>query len=72
MKKLSNLFIALAVLLGNVMCVVVGYNYGILYLGGRYGMYSAPTWVAFLYAVPFGIGIAVCVMVAVVLRRSGK
>ena len=72
MKKLSNIFIALAVLLSNVMCAVVGYNYGILYLGGRYGMYSAPAGVAFLYAIPFGIGIAVCVVVAVVMRRRGK
>ena len=72
MKKLSTVFFVLAVLLSNVMCAVVAYNAGILYLGGKYGMYSAPTWVAFLYAIPFAIGIVVCVIVAVVLRRKEK
>lgn len=72
MKKISNLFIALAVLLSNVMCAVVAYNYCAMQWGVRYAMYSAPAWVAFLYAIPFGIGIAVCVVVAVVMRRRGK
>ena len=72
MKKLSNVFLLLAALLSNVMCAVVAYNAGILYMGGKYGMYSAPVWVAFLYAIPFGIGIAVCVIVTVVLRRKEK
>ena len=27
MKKISNIFIALAVILSNVMCAVVAYNY---------------------------------------------
>ena len=72
MKKMSNIFGALAIILSNVMCAVVAYNFGILYLGGRYGMYSAPAWVAFLYAIPFAIGIGVCVVVAVVLRRKAK
>ena len=72
MKRMSNIFIALAVLLSDVMCAVVAYNFGVLYMGGRYGMYSAPTWVAFLYAIPFVVGIVVCVVVAVVLRRKEK
>ena len=72
MKKMSNIFGALAIILSNVMCAVVAYNAGILYMGGKYGMYSAPVWVAFLYAIPFGIGIAVCVIVTVVLRRKEK
>ncbi len=72
MKKLSNVFLILAVLLSNVMCAVVAYNAGILYMGGKYGMYSAPVWVEFLYAIPFCIGIAVCIIVAVMLRRKEK
>ena len=72
MKKLSNIFLVLAVLLSDVMCAVVAYNAGILYMGGKYGMYSAPVWVAFLYAIPFAIGIAVCVTVAAVLRKKSS
>ncbi|MBP3593239.1 MAG: hypothetical protein J6J44_01825 [Lachnospiraceae bacterium] len=69
MKKIYNIFIVLAILLSDVMCAVVAYNFGILYLGGKYGMYSAPTWVAFLYGIPFVIGIVVCVIVAVVIKK---
>ena len=69
MKKIYNIFIILAVLLSDVMCAVVAYNFGILYLGGKYGMCSAPTWVAFLYGIPFVIGIVVCVIVAVVIKK---
>ena len=72
MKKISNLFIALAVLLSNVMCAVVAYNYCAMQWGAKYAMYSAPASVAFIYAIPFGIGIAVCLVVAVVLRKRGK
>ena len=72
MKKIRNIFILLAVILSDVMCAVVAYNFGILYLGGRYGMYSAPTWVAFLYGIPFAIGIVVCVIVALVLEKKEK
>lgn len=72
MKKISNIFLVLAVLLSDVMCAVVAYNYCRMQWGARYAMYSAPAWVAFLYAIPFGIGIVMCGVVAVVMRRREK
>ena len=72
MKKISNIFIALAILLSNVMCAVVAYNYCAMQWGAKYEMYSAPASVAFLYAIPFGIGIAVCIAVSVILRKNFK
>lgn len=67
MKKIYNIFIVLAILLSDVMCAVVAYNYGML----QWGMgFSAPAWVAFLYGIPFAIGIAVCMIVAVVLKKK--
>jgi len=72
MKKISNIFIALAVVLSDVMCAVVAYNFCRMQWGAKYAMYSAPAWVAFVYAIPFGIGIAVCLIAAVVLRRKGR
>ena len=72
MKKISNIFIALVVILCCVMCAVVGYNYASMQWGIQYAGYSAPASVAFLYAIPYGIGIVVCVTVAVVLRKKGK
>ena len=72
MKKISNIFIALAIILSNVMCAVVAYGYSNLQWGAKYAGYSAPASVAFLYAIPYGIGIVVCVIVAVVLRKKRK
>ncbi len=67
MKKIRNVFIALAILLSDVMCAVIAYNYGKL----QWGMgFSAPAWVAFLYGIPYAIGIAVCVIVAVVINKK--
>ena len=70
MKKISNIFIILAVILSNVMCAVVAYNYCAMQWGAKYAGYSAPASVAFLYAIPYGIGIVVCVIAAMVLRRK--
>jgi len=72
MKKISNIFIVLAVILSDVMCAVVAYNYCTMQWGAKYAGYSAPVSVAFLYAIPYGVGIVVCVIVAMVLRRRGN
>ena len=72
MKKISNFFIVLAVILSDVMCAVVAYNYCAMQWGARYAGYSAPASVAFLYVIPYGVGIVVCVILAIVLRRRGS
>ena len=72
MKKISNIYIALAVILSDVMCAVVAYNYCAMQWGEKYAGYSAPASVAFFYAIPYGIGIVVSVIVAMVLRKKGK
>lgn len=64
MKKLSYSFMAIAVLLSDVMCAVVAYNYCALQWGGRYAGYSAPAGTAFLYFIPYGIAILFCVILA--------
>ena len=69
MKKLSLIFGASAVLLSDIMCAVVAYNYCALVWGGRYAGYGAPPATALLYAVPYLIGIAVCAALALVFRK---
>ncbi len=64
MKKISCLFAALAILLSDIMCAVVAYNYCALQWGGQCAGYSAPSSMAFLYFIPYGIGIAFCVILA--------
>ncbi|MBQ6426350.1 MAG: hypothetical protein IJJ92_06115 [Clostridia bacterium] len=71
MKKLSVfLWGVLAALLSDVMCAVVAYNYCDLLWGGKYAGYSAPASTAFIYAVPFAIGIIVCIALAIICRKK--
>ncbi len=72
MKKLSIIFAVLAVILSDVMCAVVAFNYCDMLWGAKYAGYSAPADVAFLYAIPFIIAILPCVVLAVVLRKKTK
>lgn len=70
MKKLSYLFIAIAILLSDIMCFVVAYNYRDMLCGIEHAGYSAPANVAFLSAIPFGIGIIICAVVAYTLHKK--
>ena len=70
MKTLSTVFWVLAVLLSDVMCAVVAYNYCDMKWGIEYAGYSAPASTAFFVAIPFVIGIVACVAVALVLNKK--
>lgn len=72
MKKLSYVFFGLAVLLSDVMCWVVGYRYSDMLWGIRYACYSAPAWTAWLTALPFLAGIALCAALGAYLRRKSR
>lgn len=72
MKKLSLLLMAAAVLLSDVMCAVVAYAYRDMLCGIAHSCYSAPASVAFLYAIPFGIGIILCTAAAYILYRRAS
>ena len=71
-KYMACFFAALAVLLSNVMCAVVAYNYCDLQWGGQYAGYSAPSSVAFVYCIPYGIGIIICVILAWLFNKKHK
>jgi hypothetical protein len=70
MKKLSICFIVLAILLSNIMCAVVAWNYCDILWGIKYAGYSAPASTAFLSAVPFVVGIGSCIALALYFRRK--
>lgn len=63
-KYLSYTFIALAFLLLNVMCATVAYNYCDMLWAGQYMMTSAPASVAFIFIIPYAVGITICVILA--------
>lgn len=70
MKKLYVAFVLLAILLSNVMCAVVAYNYCKLTFGAQYAGYSAPASTAFLLAIPYLAGIVICIILAFVFHRK--
>ncbi len=69
MKTLSVIFRVAAGLLSHTMVAVVAYSYCAWQLGDRYAPNSAPPSVAFLWAIPFAVGIAVCVGLALYFRK---
>lgn len=68
-KYLSYIFLALAILLSNVMCATVAYKYSYMVWGIREG-FSAPASVAFVFAVPYAAGIAICAAIAWVFHKK--
>ena len=72
MKQLSRLFAALAILLWGAMCAVVAWNYCDMLHGIEHHGFSAPADIAFLYAIPFAVAIAVCVVLSMVFHKKNK
>lgn len=69
MKALSMIFGVSAILLSNIMCAVVAYNYCDMAWGIEYAGYSAPASTAFALAVPYAIGIVICVVLTIVFKN---
>lgn len=69
MKKPGRIFIILALLLSHIMCIVVASNYTSMLCGIEHQGFSAPASTAFFYAVPFIIGIVICIAFAYILNR---
>lgn len=72
MKKLSYVFILLAILLSNIMSASVAFNYCNLLWGIEYKGYSASANTAFLLIIPYGIGIIACSVIALLLYKKTK
>ena len=72
MKKLSIIFGLLAVLLSDIMCAVVAYNYRDMLCGIEHACYSAPSGTAFLLVIPYAIGIAICIVLAIVFKKKAR
>ena len=71
-RVLRNAGVGAAILLSDLMCAVVAYGWCELEWGGRYEGWSFPAWAAGLYAIPFAVGIAVCVALALYFHRKVK
>ena len=71
-KYLSYVFAALAILLSDIMCAAVACNYCNMQWGIQYKGYSAPANVAFVLAIPYVIGIAVCIVLAWIFYKRNR
>ena len=69
-QGLNRICMVIAILLSDAMCAVVGYEYCALQWGGRYGECSAPPSVAFLYAIPFAVGILLCMILLWIFHKK--
>lgn len=69
MKKLACIFRILALILSHTMCIVVASNYCNLWWSGRYGLTSFPTYAAFFLAIPYLVGIAICIILAIIFQK---
>ena len=67
---MSYLFTALAIVLSDIMCFAVAFNYRGMLCGIEHEGYSAPASIAFLTAIPFLIGIVACVILAIKYRKK--
>ena len=70
MKKLSAVLWILAALLSDIMCAVTAYNYCDLQWGGKYAGYNAPASTAYIYAIPFALGIIVSIVLAIICGKK--
>lgn len=68
-KHASVIFTLFAILVSNIMCVTVAAGYQALLWGGKYAGYSAPPSTAFIYAIPYLIGILLFLAMARHCRR---
>ncbi len=72
MKKLSYLFIAAAILLSDMMCTVVAFNYRDMLCGIAHSSYSAPAHVAFYTGIPYAAGMVICAAAAYALHKKAR
>ena len=73
MKKyqyLSYLFIILAILLSNIMCTTVAYNYCNIQWMIAYQGFSAPASISFFLIIPYAVGIVICLILAWFLYKK--
>ena len=72
MKTISRLFLLIAVVLSHIMCAVVAYNYCNMEWHIEVGGTSAPVEIAYLHAIPFVIGIVLCLIGVFYFKKKSR
>ena len=71
-KAFSRLFFALAIILSDIMCAQVAFNYCNLQWETLRSGFSAPAEIAFLLAIPYAAGILICAALAWLFHKKWK
>lgn len=69
-KMYKRFCMAIAVFLSHIMCIRVSYLYCTFQWAGKYEGWSAPPDTAFLYAIPFVIGILPCLTLTWIFHKK--
>lgn len=69
---LSCVFGVLGILLSDIMCAHVAYKYRHMMCGVEHMAFSASEEVAFFLAIPYAVGIALCISSVVCIPQKGK
>ena len=72
MKLLYRLCLLIAFILSHIMCAVVAYNYCNMEWKIKVGGTSAPANIVYLYAIPFVIGIVLCLIGAFYFEKKSR
>ena len=73
MKRFGALavsYIVAAIILSNIMCAHVAFQYSKMLWGIKYAGYSAPASTAFLLAISYALGIIICLILARVFWKK--
>ena len=70
LKILRNIFAVLALVLSHWTCIVVAFNYASMLCGIEHKGFSAPANTAFYLAIPYYIGIAISVVLALIFHKK--
>ena len=71
-KALRNIFTVIALILSHTMCAVVAFEYCNNLWSIEYKGFSAPADVAFINVIPYGVGIIICVVLALVFNSKAR
>jgi len=71
-KILRNVFVVLALALSHWMCAKTAFSYASMLCGIEHKGFSAPADVVFWFAIPYCIGIIICIILALVFGKKAK
>lgn len=71
-RLLTTVFAGITIILLCVTCVVVSYNYASMECAIAHGGASAPLWIVFVVAIPYGVTVLVSATLTFVFYKKMK